>query len=177
MEIKKEIYIAISVFFLISVFLFAFFVWPIFQDIEKESYDLVSQKTALAVAKDQYNDTKAFEEKFNNYKPDLDKIDALFIDSQNPVDFIKFLESSASLLNVDLEISSPSFSKDNSFSYEKLLLSVSGEFSDIIKFAKYLESAPYLIKIETMSIKNSKNEKGVTLEKISSEISIIVYSD
>jgi len=173
----EEIYIAISIFFLASVCLITLFVWPTFQDIEKESFNLVSQKTALAVAKDQYSDTKAFEKKYNGYKPDLDKVDALFIDSQNPVAFIKFIESSASMLDVSLEISSPSFSKDNSFSYEKLLLSVLGEFSDIIKFAKYLESAPYLIKIENISIKNNKNEKGLSLGKISSEISIIVYSN
>lgn len=176
METKKKIYAIISVFFLISVFLAVFFVYPLLEEIKQESNDLIAQKNNRLLLDSQFNEALNFKQKYDDYKDNLNKIDNLFIDSQNPVNFIEYLEKSALGAGIELKISTPSISKDKKIIYENLQISATGQFSKILKFIREIESGQYLIQIQNINIQNNKiAQTGKTPNKITdikAEISI-----
>ena len=160
MLINKNIYITLSIFFLVAVFLFLFFIYLPFKDIQQKSQELISKKTDTLVLKDEFKAVKDFKENYDAYKPELEKIDNLFIDSQNPVEFIKYLEDSASDFGIDLNISTPSFSKEEGVPFANFQLASFGDFSKILVFIRSLEAGTYLIKIQNLDIEGYSDKKS-----------------
>lgn len=159
MKIKNKIYIIVVFFGLTAVFLFIFFVFPFFKKIKTNSDDLFSKKQSIAIFKNQATEVENFKKKYEEYKPNLEKTDRLFVDLENPVDFIEFLEKTASDSGIESEISlSPySLKQEDEFSITFQFFS-SGNFLKILEFTKALESGPYLIQIKNLTIKNSEAE-------------------
>ncbi len=167
MEIKKQIYIIVSAFFLLAIFLVLFLVYPLSKEITQSSGELVSQINSRLALKSQYDQALNFKQKYESYQQNLNKADDLFIDPQNPVDFIEFLEKTASDSGIKLQISAPSFSKEETLPYESFQLSSSGSFPNTAKFISQLETGRYLIQIKNLNIQNNK----------SAQISIKVLSE
>ncbi len=160
METKKEIYIIILGGSLIALFLFLIFVYSPFKEIQQKSQELISQKNSAFLLEKEFNKVENFKKRYESHQFDLEKIDNLFIDPQNPVKFIEYLEKSASELGISLEISTPSFLKEEPFSFVVLQLFSSGDFSKILLFARELEAGPYLVEIQNLNIENYKDEKA-----------------
>ena len=99
---KNKIYIIFGAFVGITTALVIFSVWPLLVEIKTNTKELLLGKNNLATMNAQVNEIENFEKKYSLYKPDLEKMEQLFIDSKDPVDFIKFLEKTAS----DSEITS-----------------------------------------------------------------------
>jgi len=156
MGIKKEIYIIASAFFLLAVLLAVFFVYPLLKEIRQQSKELTVQRNSKIILESQFSEAEKFRQKYENYQPNLAKIDALFIDSRNPVTFIEFLESLASDSQIELQISTPSPSKEGQATYENFQLSALGNFSKILKFLRKIEAGSYLIKTQNLNIENFK---------------------
>jgi hypothetical protein len=161
MASRKKIYIIILVFFLIAVFLILFFVYPIFKEIQENYEDLISGKNDFFIMAEEFSEVENFRQKYEEYKANLEKTDNLFVDSQNPVEFIKFLEKTASDAGVNLEISSPSFSQGDKFSLIIFRLSSYGDFSKNLSFIRKLETGPYLIGIKNLDIGRYKDIKNL----------------
>lgn len=159
MKIKNKIYIIVVFFGLITLFLFVFLVFPFFKNIKNNSDNLFSKKQSIAIFKNQATEVENFKKKYDEYRPNLERIDQLFIDLENPVDFIEFLEKTASSSGIESEISlSPySLKQEDEFSITFQFFS-SGNFLKILEFTKALESGPYLIEIKNLIIKNSETE-------------------
>lgn len=177
METKKTIYIIISVFFLASVFLVMFVISPLWKELAQKSGELVSQRDSRIILDSQFSEVEKFKQIYDSYKPNLDKIDNLFVDSQNPVDFIEYLEKTGTDAGAVLKISTPSLSKEKSLSYENFQFSSSGSFSGTLKFLRELESGPYMVQIKSINIgttKNSPDQKQAT--GVGSNISIKVLA-
>lgn len=151
---NNRIKIILSIFILSSLFLIIFFVWPLTKEIKKNSEDLVSAKNNIVDLEAQINETNNFKKVYENYKPNLDKIDQLFINSNYLVDFIEFLENTAFNSNVTSQISLPPASK-NSQQFVMFQFISEGTFFDMLNFIKKIESGPYLIEIENLTIQNS----------------------
>lgn len=155
MNSNNKIYIISSVFALAALLLFVFYIWPISKEIEQNSQDLISAKNDITTLGAQINETENFKKNYATYKPNLDKIDGLFIDPKNPVDFIKFLEDTASASQITSQISLPP-SSENSPQFVIFQLSSRGSFSGVLNFSKKIEAGPYLIEIENLTIQNSQ---------------------
>jgi len=152
---NNKIYITLLIFALVSLFLVIFGVWPLLEDIEKNSKELISAKNSIVVLNSEIDEIENFKSNYNIFKSNLEKIDQSFIDINYPVDFIKFLEDTASDCGVDLEINLPS-SDQQVNTYLMLQLSSEGTFSGILDFTKKIESGPYLIEIDNLTIQNSQ---------------------
>lgn len=150
MAIKKEIYIIILVSFLLFVFLILIFVYPLLKGIQQDSQQIISQKNDIFLLQNEFNEAQNFQMKYETYKPDLDKLDQMFIDSQNPVDFIEFIEKTALDSGVKTGISTPSFSQDGSLNFVDLQITCSGDFSKVLKFINALETGNYLIQVQNL---------------------------
>ncbi|MCX6723259.1 MAG: hypothetical protein NT094_04340 [Candidatus Staskawiczbacteria bacterium] len=155
MKNNNKIYTILLVFALIFLFLVIFFIWPLIGEIEKNSEDLISAKNNIVNLDAQINETNNFKKNYETYKSTLERIDQLFVDINNPVNFIEFLENAASNYNVTSKISLPP-SSQSSQQFITFQFISKGGFSDILNFVKGIEAGPYLIEIENLTIQDSR---------------------
>ena len=95
-----------------------------------------------------------FKKNYDAYKPNLKKIDQLFVDPVNPVGFIKFLEDTSSESQITSQISLQPSYIENSQNFIIFQLSAKGIFPAMVSFLKKVETGQYLIKIENLTIQN-----------------------
>ena len=163
MKNSNKIYIILLIFTLVSLFLAVFLILPLSKEIEKNSKDLISAKNNMAILLAQVDGIENFKKNYETYKPNLEKMDQLFVDPNNPVDFIKFLEDTAFSSQITSQISLPPSSqniqkKSKGALQDFIILQFSskGNFSEVSNFLKEIESGPYLIEIENLTIQNSQ---------------------
>lgn len=149
---NNKIYINLSIFAATSLLLVIFFVWPLFKGIEKDSEDLISAKNNIASLGAQTVETEKFGKNYQDYSENLNKISQMFIDPDNPVDFIEFLEAAAQKAQITSQISMSPFDKSSQFVIFQILSK--GTLSDFLKFSEILEASPYLLEFENMNIQN-----------------------
>lgn len=157
MKINNKIYTILITFAIGSLFLVVLFVWPLLKEIKKNSKDLVSAKNNIVTLVAQTIETEKFKNDYKTYEPNLEKIDRLFVDPSNPVDFIKFLETAAYEYQVtsqiSLQASSQASRRDIVFQF-----SSKGGFSQMLNFLKEIENGPYLVEVENLTIQNSQDQ-------------------
>lgn len=168
MESRNKIYTTLAIFVILSLFLIVFFIWPIFKEIKRNSGDFISAKNSMVALKLQADEIKFFKDNYQAYKPNLDKIDQMFVDENNPVDFFKFLEDTAYNSQITSQISLPSASSGDQQSII-FQFSSKGSFSNVLDFTKKIEAGPYFCEIENLSIKNS-SDKNILADYSSREV-------
>jgi hypothetical protein len=188
---KNKIYITPLFFALISVLLILFIIWPTYSDIKIGSNQIIVQKGQEIFIEDQNNDLQNFKKNYKSYQPNLEKIDNLFVDSKDPVEFIKFLETT---LNGSVDNSSISLSqqttttsasktktKTKPASFISFKISCAGSFKSILNLIEKLENGPYLIEAQNLSIKQivENNSSGSSKPSglVEAEILIKVYTE
>src|SRR3990167_6322539 len=123
---NKKNYIIILVFSLLSLSIIVFFIWPYFIEIRARSEELVLEKDQVSSLNIKINELDNFEKEYDNYLPNLQKIEQMFVDPQDPIDFIEFIEDVASDSKIILQVS-PQFSSENysvSRSWKKMIWSL-----------------------------------------------------
>ena len=165
MNPKRKIYISIAVFLAIAVLLIILAVIPILKNIQKNSASLVSQKDSLASKKKEIETFRETEDIYKKSQENIEKIDKIFIDPDDPRDLKKFLEEKAEKYNLQnkiLSIKKTSVEKSELWPSLSLQISNTGSFVSFLKFVKNLESGPYLTEILNISIKRlTENELRV----------------
>ena len=188
MDLKRKIYISILIFGAVTISLIAFLIYPLFRDINKDSEDLLSQKGRLALFKKEAESTQEALSFYKSRQLDLEKIDSLFIDPGNPIEFINFLEDSARTSQMVVEISSlqsniTSSSQSNGakiWSSLDFQLSVNGSFPNFSRYLNKLENSPYLLEILDLSAKKVSKEgdglMGMQSPGVNVTFSVRVYT-
>jgi len=156
---NKKIYIILSVFGIISLLLAIFLIWPLFKEISDKSADLILTKSNIADLDSQISEVEKFKKNYQEYKPNFDKIDRLFIDANNPVEFIEFLENSATQLQVTSQISLSQVTVAPQ-PFVTVRVSSKGSFSGVSNFVKKVETGPYLVEIQSLNIQNSQDSNA-----------------
>ena len=152
---NKKIYISTVIFALIILLLVAFVIFPFLKKIKNNSADSVSEKNSFASLGAQVGEIEKFKSKYASYEPNFKKIDQLYIDPGNPVEFFKFLEKITSDCKVSSNVSLlQDYSKSKS-GFVNLQIFSNGEFLDILKFLDKIETGPYMVKIKNLSMKRS----------------------
>lgn len=160
MNPKSKTYIILGIFVLIDLFLIIFFISPTFNGIKKNSQELFAAKRELTLLNSQINDLEYFGKNYNNYEPNLEKIDKLFVDSKTPIGFIQFLEKTASDSGVGIKISLQITPKKEieSGSWSDIVFQISsvGTFQNFLKFFEKIETNPNLTEIQNLVINRLK---------------------
>lgn len=155
MKKQHTIYLTITIFLLISFLLIAFLIYPTLKDIGEASREISSSKDTITFLYKQSSELDNFKKKYQDYNANLKKIDDLFIDGKDPVDFIKFLEKTASDTNINLDINLTSDAKNgtagNAIS-SLFQIYTKGDFLNILMFAQKLETGPYLVRVNNLSV-------------------------
>ena len=167
----KSIQIIVGTTLLIVLSLILFCVWPLLSDIQSNSQNLVSAKNSLTALQLQNSDILNFKKNYSDYKPNLDKITASFVDPKNPVDFIKFIEDTAQTAGVSPKISLFSSGQEQDQDPNSIMfqVSASANFLNILHFTEKLEDGPYLIEIENATMKSAEQDtalKNVSLGNV-----------
>ncbi len=167
MKTQNKIYV-ILIIFILALLLLVFLTYITFKDIKKAASQILSDKDRAIFIDTQSKDFSYFQKNYETYKPNLEKISQSFIDPENPVNFIKFLEAISSDSGVFSEInlvhSSESKNIDglNATAFQ---IQTKGEFKETTTFIKKLGTAPYLILIESLTMKKSdRNDSPNLLE-------------
>jgi len=153
---------------------------PIFLGIKKDSEDLVSAKNRIADLENQSREIEDFKENYTDYKSNLEKMTDMFVNLNDPVNFIEFLENTGSDCSLSIKIILPDDYDANSDIYESAVFQISaeGRFSDLMNFVKKLESSDYLIEIENISIQNYGVEEvqNYSYRSVRATLNIKVYT-
>jgi len=154
----KKITVISIIFGIAAIILLCFVIYPLLSGVKKNSQELILAKREFVSFKTKNEEFEQSKEVYRSLKTDLEKIDELFINSDVPVDLIKFWRETAknSGLLIDISPTSVEASETVLWDYIGFRLSLIGSFSDFLKFLEKIETAPYLIEIQNLSAKNSK---------------------
>ncbi len=161
MKTQNKIYTIVIIFVLIILFLIVFLIYPTLKDIKNGSKEILSNKNRAVLINEEIKELDNFKKNYDDYKPNLEKIDQLFIDSQNPIDFIKFLEGISFDSSIVSGINLVSLAGNETIDSLPVVLfqiSAKGDILNILKFIEKLERGPYLIRIKNLTIKKSAQD-------------------
>ena len=172
MNTKKKTYIFLIGFIVLNLALIALLIYPVFSEIEEISDNLVSQREEMSLLQSKVETLKEFEIEFKNMEPDLNKINALFINTDLPLDFIDFLEETASESGILMEIVSSSFSNKSKVDFWPSIsfqMSYIGSLTECSGFLERIETSPYIIRIENLKVRQ--------MSKIESKVEEVPFGD
>ncbi len=176
MNPKKKIIVFSLIFGIASLSLICFVIYPLFKGIKKNSEELIIAKRESILLQGKTGKIEQFRKTYEDLRPDLEKIDHLFIDSEAPIDLIKFLKKTAEDSDLSNNISSVSVKTAETDPWSSLGFQVTlkGFLPDFLKFLEKIETTPYLIEVQNLAIKKV-NGSGLNLG-VSAALVIKVYT-
>ena len=168
MSQNKKTFLISIIFGLITLTIIGFIILPLLRGIKKNSGELSVVKRDLFISQGKAGGLEQIKETYEGLKPDLERIEKLFVDSKVPVDLIQFWEKTAIDSGISIEIS-PSSLKTigedpwNSMGFQ---ISLIGPFPSFLKFLEKTENAPYLIEVQSLTVKKlTEGELGLVKYK------------
>lgn len=161
MSPKKKIIIFSVIFGIAAIAIVGFIIRPLFKGIEKSSEELITAKKELILSQEEAGKFEQFKEIYKGLKPDLEKINQLFVDPEIPIDLIKFWEKEARDSELSIKIS-PIFlevAETDPWNSIGFRLSLIGSFPDFLKFLEKTETSPYLIEIQNLTVEGLDQRK------------------
>ena len=185
MTIKNKINLSLIFFLILAIFLLAFLIYPLLKDIKNYSNEIISQKKEVSSLENKIEDLEEFRKNYAKIKPNLEKIETLLTNSEAPIDFISFLEKTSRDCHLTIKIVPAAITKKTEESWASLSFSIilTGSFPNFLRFLEKLESGPYLIEIQNLSIKRlpetelkSKEFENLSLGDIQASFLIKVFT-
>ena len=139
----------------------AVFVLPsLFNQLKQETENLTSCKNVLAALEQRIQNFKNFRAFSKSSQENFEKMDALFINPAEPVNFIEFLEKQAVDSSLSIEIS-PVLSKEIEEAWPSMCFQINlrGDFPDFLQFFEKLETSHYLIELLNLHITRIAKEE------------------
>jgi len=154
---KKIIVISI-IFGIVAIILLCFVIYPLLSGVKKNSQDLILAKKELISFKAETEEFEQSKKVYGSLKTDLEKIDELFIDSDVPINLIKFWRKTAEDSGLLIDISPTSLEVSETVLWASIgfRLNLIGSFPKFLKFLEKIETALYLIEIQNLSAKGSE---------------------
>ena len=154
---KKIIVISI-IFGIVVIILLCFVIYPLLSGVKKNSQDLILAKKELISFKAETEKFEQSKKVYGSLKTDLEKIDELFIDSDVPINLIKFWRKTAEDSGLLIDISPTSLEVSETVLWASIgfRLNLIGSFPKFLKFLEKIETALYLIEIQNLSAKGSE---------------------
>lgn len=176
MKKQNKIYAILITFALIVLSAIVFLIYITIGDIKNESAEILSDKNKIDSIEQETRKLENFKKNYDYYKTDLEKIDKLFINSKNPVEFIKFLEKTAIDSTIEAKINFTPKERTNEALYDIFHISARGDFSNMSKFFEKLENGPYLIRIQSLDIRKSDADfsSGEKIPSLTVDVNLLI---
>lgn len=136
---------------------------PLFLSIKQNSETLIAQKGTLAELEKKSENLKGFQSTYETYRANLEKMDQLFVDKEEPVEFIEFLEGEAnySKLTIDLTPLAIKVGEEDFWPSTSFQANMVGSFPNFLQFLDRIESSHRLITLSGFSLKKpTSNTNG-----------------
>ncbi len=152
---SKKNYISLILFFGIFIASILFIILPLIKGIKEISQQILLEEEARLAFSEEMKNFQNFRTVYQEINPDLEETENLFIVPEPPIEFINFLEKTASDYNVFIEISSvtPGKTEENPWPFLDFRLQASGSFSSFFRFIEKLENSSYLIEIYELNLR------------------------
>lgn len=163
---KKIIFAGVSVGALAVLFL-ALAVYPIVQGVRADREKVFAYRQELRQLEEDKKHVREFEALSRQYAEELARLQSIFVDNRTPVAFFRFLDETAAALDLEMEKvpGSVQHAPGDRWPSFKLHLGGRGGYPDFAVFLQKLESAPYLLQVETLSLsKKTDAQLGKTIE-------------
>jgi Tfp pilus assembly protein PilO len=156
---KKIIIISLIVAtILLLLIIFGFF--PIIKNIVENSDKLLQEREDLAQIEKRVKNSEQIKSIYAEIEPSMDKISVFFIDPQMPVDLIKFWEKTANNCGVSINISNitpqtpaEGEQKKGAWMPVSFQMTLDGSFAGFSRFLDKIENSPYLVEVQSVTIK------------------------
>lgn len=159
-NLKRKIFFVSTLFIFLILSLFFCLISPLFSTIKRDSLEYLSQKENLILIEKKKKELVNIERIYADVEPSLSKINTFFVNPEEPVEFINFLEKSAQELNLSIQISLMNKEVGKKpWPGMYFQVETAGSFSNFMKFLEKLESASYLIEVENMDIKRASEKQ------------------
>ncbi len=153
-NLRKKLYITASVSIIITLLFVFGLISPLFSTIKNDSKDLLSQKEKIVSLREKKENFKNLQRAYLDIQANKNKIDSLFVDIKEPINFINFLEKTSETLNLTTQISLNNEEVENKLQPTlSFQIKSTGSFQNFMRFLEKLESSPYLIEIDSLNIK------------------------
>lgn len=135
------------------IFLFLI-VQPIFQGVLGDHEETLDQKLRFAQIQQDRSHLQDFRGVFARYQSEFVQLDELFLDIQTPVEFFRFLDTTATAFQIKLEQNPgvPEKKKGDLWPSMDIQIQGSGPYPNLVAFLEKVENAPYLSEITDISI-------------------------
>ena len=177
MTLKNKINLSLLIFSVLIIGSIFFVIHPVFKEIKTNSEDLIFKKQSFASLEMKIENLKSSQVFLSGIRPNLEKINQLFIDSEIPIDFINFLEKTAEEIDIIIEILALPFPKIEKNSWPSVLFQISSiaSFDKFLRFLEKIENSSYLIKPQNLNIRRL-GEREIELNDVKIILSIKVYA-
>jgi len=183
MILKNKINLSLIFFLFLSIFWIAFFIYPLLKNIENNSKEIISQKKEVLSLENEIEDIEEFRKSYAKIKPNLEKIETLFTNSEAPIDFISFLEKNSQDCHLTIKIVPAAITSEKPWPSLSFSITSLGSFPNFLRFLEKLETGPYLTEIQNLSIKRlpdtelkSKEFENLSLGDIQANFLIRVFT-
>lgn len=161
MKSKQKVVIALVSFAVCSVVFLGALVYPVFKGVLGDYNKVLAHKREILQLKEDANSSREFEMLSAQYAREFARLEELFVDSNIPIAFFRFLDETAAKLGVQIEKSpgaAQQIKEDRWPSFE-VRVAGSAAYPRVMAFLQKIENSPYLLEAETLSI-SSKQELG-----------------
>lgn len=157
MNSRKKIIIYPLIFLAAALIIISVLIYPLFFSIRKSSEKIIFLKEKINFSQKEIEEIQQAKGTSESINSVLEKLERVFINSEVPVDFIRFLEKTAGESSVEIDISSFSAGNKESDPWESLgfQLNLTGAFPDFLRFLNIIEKSPYLIEISNLNIQKA----------------------
>ncbi len=183
---KNKVYLAITIFLLLSASLIIVLIQPIYKEIQNNSQELVSKEKEVATLDAKIKNIEEFRKSYKEIGENLKKINDLPINSKAPIGFISFLEKSSLSSQCPIKISPSVVQEDKDSAWRFIIFQIEAvsSFSNFLRFFEKLESSPYLLEIRNIRVDRlteqdlkAKQYEGASLGNIKASLSVKVFSN
>lgn len=164
MKSKQKIIIALLSFAVCSVIFLGALVYPVFHGVLGDYTKVLAYKREILQLEEDARSAREFETLSAQYAKDLERIEELFVDSETPIAFFRFLDEAAAALNVQIQKAPgpvQQINEDHWPSFD-VRLAGGGLYPSVMALLQKIENAPYLLEVGTLTI---SSKKGLSSEQ------------
>lgn len=182
MDIQKRLYLNLAVSIIVFLLIISLVIPFLLGKIKQASTDLLKKREAFESWQKRQQDYVSLNKDYQAIKPELEKVNQSFLESDKILDFIVALEDSAKRSNNKYEIKVIEQSTDaggkNGLTTISFQVSLKGTFSNLLHFLVYLEGLPYFNEITLLQIQRASSvstEQEIGKGDISANLHIKTY--
>lgn len=149
---KQKIFIASGIFSVFMLLFLAFLLLPLLRGVQADSAKVLAASQQLAKVSLYEEQIQRFEEIAKTEQGGIDTIRNLFLDTDTPIAFLEFLESSSRNSRVSLKITPVESQRKEEDVWDSIDFELAGKgtFPSVLSFIKKVENGPYLFEFKNV---------------------------